>query len=117
MTTFLPQNIQQDLIAAHRDRLAKKSRLRLNVDGDWIAVHKFWDEGFTVDAADAPHLRGLVDLYDGSRMIYQCLIIASTEENGQMTYEFKRHTPALDHAPLDFFRASDAPIALLPRDF
>ena len=68
--------------------------------------------GFALDADDAPHLRGLVDLYDGARHMSQCLIVASAEEAGEMVYEFKRETPALDAAPLDYQRDPDAPVAL-----
>jgi hypothetical protein len=41
------------------------------------------------------------------------LSIADQEEGGEMRYEFKRSTAAHDKAPLDFYRAPDAPIALL----
>ena len=73
------------------------------------------DEGFALDAADAPKLRGLADLFDGSRHLSQCLIVAANEEDGEMVYDFKRNTTAHDGAPLDFERAVDAPIALLGR--
>ena len=65
-----------------------------------------------------PHLfdlRGFVDLYDGARHLYQCLIVASEEDGGQMRYEFKRSTEARDAAPLDFARDEDAPVALIPQ--
>jgi len=68
-----------------------------------------------VDLQDAPQLRGLVDLYDGSRHLYQCLIVASEEEGGEMRYEFKRNTRAVDSAPLDFERDANKPVALIGR--
>jgi hypothetical protein len=68
-----------------------------------------------VDLQDAPQLRGLVDLYDGSRHLYQCLIVASEEEGDEMRYEFKRNTPAVDSAPLDFERDANKPVALIGR--
>ena len=40
---------------------------------------------------------------DGSKHLYQCLIVASQEEDGEMLYEFKRATVAEDQAPLDFY--------------
>ena len=50
------------------------------------------------------------DAFDGERHLYQCLIVTSREEAGERIYEFKRNTAASDTAPLDFERASDAPV-------
>ena len=116
MTTFLPKEVQEGLDAARARDLARKSRYRVSMDGQTFKVLKLRDSGFAVDAEVAPHLRGLVDLYDGGRQLYQCLVVASSEENGQMWYEFKRNTVASDKAPLDFYREPDAPIALLAKD-
>ena len=58
----------------------------------------------------------LVDLYDGANHLYQCLIIAADAEGGEMRYDFKRSTEAHDRAPLYFYLAPDAPIALLGKD-
>ena len=58
-------------------------------------------------------MRGLVDIYDGSIHMYQCLIVASEEEGGEMRYEFKRNTRAVQSAPLDFERSENAPVALI----
>lgn len=114
MTTFLPKDVQAGLDAARKRELKRKSRLRIEAGDDSFRVLKFRDDGFTLDIEDAPHLRGLVDLYDGARHIYQCLIIASEEDGDMMHYEFKRATAAADKAPLDFYRDENAPIALLP---
>lgn len=113
MSEFLPKEVREGLEMARKAALLKKSRLRIQVEGETYAVLRFWETGFSLDAEDAPHLRGLVDLFDGSRHLYQCLIVASEEEGGQMTYEFKRATPAVDKAPLDFVRDENAPVALL----
>lgn len=115
MSDFLPEAVRQGLEAARKDALRKSSRLRI-MDGEQMyPILRLWDRGFSLEAEDAPHLRGLVDIFDGGRHLYQCLIIASDEENGEMRYEFKRNTAAADKAPLDFERADDAPIALLGR--
>ena len=71
--------------------------------------------GFTVEADAVPDLRGLVDLFDGGRHLYQCLIIASEPEAGERRYDFKRNTAASDSAPLDHYREPEAPVGLLPR--
>lgn len=116
MSTFLPKDVQKDLDAARIAALKKTSRLRIEVDGEEFRVLRRWSDGFSIDAADAPKLRGLVDLYDGGNHLAQCLIVASEEDGGEMRYEFKRATEAHDRAPLDFYRDPDAPIALLGKD-
>ena len=110
---FLPKEVREGLELARKRDLRKKSRLRVHVGDDVYPVLRFWENGFALDIEDAPHLRGLVDIYDGGKHLYQCLIVASDEENGEMQYEFKRSTAAVDKAPLDFYRDENAPIALL----
>ncbi len=87
--------------------------MRVRAGDDVFPLLRFDDNGFSLDSANAPHLRGLVDLYDGSRHLYQCLIVASQEEDGEMRYDFKRATVAEDQAPLDFYRDENAPVALV----
>ncbi|MFV2001920.1 MAG: hypothetical protein ACC619_02960 [Paracoccaceae bacterium] len=113
MSEYLPKEVREGLELARKRALLKKSRLRVHVAGEVIPVLRFWEGGFALDAEAAPHLRGLVDIYDGSRHLYQCLIVASEAEFGEMVYEFKRNTAAVDKAPLDFYRDEDAPVALL----
>jgi len=113
MEEFLSKEIQAGLAAARMASLRKASRLRLEVDGDVHRVLRLWKTGFSIAAEDAPRLRGLVDLYDGGVHLFQCLIIAGEEEDGEMRYEFKRATAVSDRAPLDFERASDAPAGLI----
>lgn len=112
---FLSKEVREGLEAARKRDLKKRARLRIRVNEEVFPVLKFWDTGFSLDADRAPHLRGLVDLYDGSRHLYQCLIVASEEEGGQMKYEFKRNTAVEDRAPLDFARDEHAPVGLIPR--
>lgn len=115
MLEYLPKEVREGLEAARKKDLKKQSRLRIRVNEEVFPVLKFWETGFSIDAERAPKLRGLVDLYDGSRHLYQCLIVASEEEDGQMIYEFKRRAEASDHAPLDFARAEHAPVGLIGR--
>lgn len=113
MTTFLPKEVQEGLDAARARDLARKARYRVEMDGQRFKILKLRDNGFAVDLEHAAHLRGLVDVYDGARHLYQCLIVASSEDNGQMWYEYKRSTVADDTAPLDFYREPNAPAGLL----
>lgn len=113
MSDFLPKEVREGLEQARKQSLKRKSRLRVHTGDDIYPVLKFWDTGFSLDVENAPHLRGLVDLYDGSRHLYQCLVVASDEESGLMVYEFKRSTAAQDKAPLDYVQEENAPVALL----
>lgn len=115
MTDYLPKEVREGLEAARKRDMQRKSRLRIHAGDEIHTVLRAWDGGFALDAENAPHLRGLVDLYNGGVHLYQCLIVASAEEGGEMVYEFKRSTAATDKAPLDFARDENAPIALLGR--
>ena len=116
METYLPKEIREGLDAACRKDARRKSRLRVHVGDETFPVLRLWHDGFALAIEDAPHLRGLIDLYDGGRHLSQCLIVASEEENGEMVYEFKRATAAADAPPLDFAREDDAPVALIGRE-
>lgn len=114
MFSFLSKEVQEGLEKARVQALVKKSRLRILADGQSYPVIRLTDEGFSLPE-DAPHLRGLVDLYEGARHVAQCLVVASEEIEGEMRYEYKRRTAAADRPPLDFEKPGDAPVALLPR--
>ena len=116
MSTFVPKEVQAGLDRARVAAMKKASRLRLRVGDAAYPVLRMWKTGFAVEVNAAPHLRGYVDLYDGAVHLFQCLIVASEEEDaGEMRYEFKRLTAVAERAALDFERAPDAPVALLER--
>ncbi|MEM8690615.1 MAG: hypothetical protein AAGG57_01900 [Pseudomonadota bacterium] len=113
MTTFLPKYLADDVRDARLSARQKRSRLRVRIGQKAYPVIDMKPSGFTVAAKDAPHLRGLVDIYDGAIHLFQCLIVASDETDGHMTYEFKRMTAVHADAPVDFARDPLAPVALL----
>ncbi len=115
MLEFLPNEVVEALAAARNREVTRKSRLRVQVGETVFPVLRFWHDGFAMDAAFATKLRGLVDVYDGSRHVFQCLIVASTVEHGQLVCEFKRNTAVRDSAPLDYWRDEHAPVGYLPR--
>ena len=115
MLEFLPEEIIEGLALAQNRQMARRSRLRIQVGEAVFPVLRFWHDGFALDAALAPKLRGLVDIYDGSRHVFECLIVASSVEYGQLVCEFKRNTAVRDQAPLDYWRDEHAPVAYLPR--
>lgn len=115
MLEFFSKELRDGLEAARKRNLTRKSRLRVQVGEAVFPILRFWHDGFALDAALTPNLRGLVDVYDGGRHVFQCLIIASTNENGEMVCEFKRSTLVRDNAPLDYWRDENAPVGYLPK--
>jgi hypothetical protein len=113
MESFLSDEVQQGLKRAEKKALRKKNRLRVSVDGRTTPILRSWDGGFATDIDDAPALRGLVDIYDGSRHLYQCLVIFSSREGNEMIYEYKRQTAAEDRRIADYDLPDDAPVALI----
>jgi hypothetical protein len=109
----MPKEVLEGLEAARLAGLKKISRLRVHVGDKVFPVLSRWSSGFSVDATEVPPLRGLVDLFDGSNHLAQCLIVASDQEGGEMRYEFKRATTPTDGAPLDYERDPEAPVALI----
>jgi len=116
MLEFLPKEIRDGLETARLRERARKSRLRVQLGEAVFPVLRLWDTGFALDAERAPRLRGLVDVYDGARHLCQCLIVASTVENGELICEFKRSTPAEDGPALDFWRDENAPVGFLTKN-
>ncbi len=115
MNDYLPKEIRAGLEMARKAQERKKSRLRVRVGDEEFRILRFWEDGFAMEFEDAPHLRGLVDVYDGAKHLSRCLIVASAEEGGEMTFEFKRATAITDKPPRDYEVADDAPVALIPR--
>ncbi len=115
MLEFLPKEVREGLEAARNRDRTRKSRLRVQVGEAVFPILRFWHDGFALDAGRTPRLRGLVDVYEGARHVSQCLIVASTVENGELICEFKRSTLAEDKPALDFCRDESAPVAYLPK--
>ena len=115
MSTFVSREVREGMEAARIAGLRRSSRLRVRADDNVFPVLRMWKSGFAVEEGKVPGLRGLVDLFDGANHLYQCLIVASEAEGGEMRYEFKRSTAASDKAPVDFFKDPQAPVALLTR--
>ena len=115
MLEFLPKEVRDGLEAARKRDRSRKSRLRVQLGEAVFPVLRLWDNGFALDAGRAPRLRGFVDVYDGTRHVCQCLIVASSVENGELICDFKRSTPATDRPALDFWRDENAPVGYLTR--
>lgn len=115
MLEFLPKEVREGLQAAKMRDLKKKSRLRVQVGDAVFPVLRFWEDGMALDASLTPHLRGLVDVFDGAKHIFQCLIIASEEDGAELVCAFKRSTMVIDRPALDYWRDENAPVGYLPK--
>jgi hypothetical protein len=115
MLNFLSKEVQEGLEMARKTGERRKSRLRVQVGEAVFPVLRFWHDGMVLDATLTPHLRGLVDVYDGARHVFQCLIVASVAEGDELICDFKRLTIVDDKAPLDFWRDENTPVGYLPR--
>lgn len=116
MSDFLPKEVRDGLDQARvRAAKRKKRRLRVRVGAEDYAIQTFGADAFTLRADGAPHLRGRVDIYDGSNHLYQALIVTAALEGREMRYEFKRMTKAQDQVPLDYAQAKDAPAGLIAK--
>lgn len=116
MLEFLSKEVCEGLEIARKSKERRKSKLRVQVGEAVFPVLRFWHDGFVLDGALAPRLRGLVDVYDGSRHVFQCLIVASIVEGDEITCEFKRLTPVTDKAPLDFWLDPTLPVGFLTKN-
>lgn len=114
MSEFLPRDLRLALEEARKLTERRRSRMRIHAGDAIYPVLRYWGHGFSIDAASVSHMRGLVDLYDGSRHLKTCLVIASEVEEGELICSMKRATEASDRAPLDFARDENAPVAYLP---
>ena len=115
MTDYLPKEVRAGLEEARKREMRRRSRLCVHAGDDVYPILRFWETGFALDADQVEHLRGLVDIYDGPRHLYQSLIMASGVESGELICTMKRSTEARERPALDYAREDDAPRGYLPR--
>ena len=115
MSSFLPQSVREELAAAQKFARRRRATRVVHVGDEAFPILEMTQSGFAVEAADAPRLRGFIDIYEGARHLYQALIVASEQHGDLMRYEFKRNTAAATTASVDFETSFDRPVALLPR--
>lgn len=116
MLEFLPREVRDGLLAAGSRRQKRRSRLRVQLGEAVFPILRFWDGGLALDAGRAAHLRGLVDIHDGARQVFQCLIVASAVQDGELICTFKRLTAVTGTAALDYCRDENAPSGYLTRN-
>ena len=115
MLEHLPAEVREGLERARKRSSARSRRLALHIRGAVFPILRLWDGGFSVDAARLPALRGFAEIHEGPRLMMTCLIMAAEVSEGELICTFKRATPVLDRAALDYEVEVDPPRALLPR--
>ena len=61
MLSFLSKEVRDGLELARKAKERRKSKLRVQVGDAVFPVLRFWHDGFVLDGALTPHLRGLQD--------------------------------------------------------
>ena len=116
MYAFLPDAVREGLEQARKAALKRKDRLSVH-DGDaTYRIRRFWDGGFALDLEGSEKLRGHVDIYDGPKHLYQCLVMSSVEDGDERVFEFKWATPVATGPAADFVRPEFVPAGLISRD-
>jgi len=113
MYTFLPEAVRQGLEEARKAALKRKDRLSVHDGDETYRIRRFWDGGFALDLQGSERLRGRVDVYDGPKHLYQCLVVNSVAEDGERVFEFKWLTPVASAPAADFVRPDFVPAGLL----
>lgn len=113
MNDFLPEAVHNGLKAARNTALRRNNRLCVH-DGEYVyRVRRFWSAGFAVDIDVAIKLRGRVEIFDGARHLYQCLVVGSSIEGDERIFDFKWLHSVTDTAPVDFVRPNFMPAGLI----
>ena len=104
MSTYVSDEVSAGLEAARKAALKRKTRMRVGVGVETVPILSFDEAGFTTRAQGTSQLRGLVDIYEGRKHLYQALIVTSEEVDDTLYYEFKRVTRAEDHPAADYVK-------------
>lgn len=115
MSDYLPKELREQLAAAQRKAKRKRATRSVHIGEEAFAILEMSDKGFAVAKEDTPRLRGLVDIYEGPRHMYQALIVAAAEAGDVMRYDFKRNTAASGTPPVDFEQKAVRPAGLLTK--
>lgn len=113
MDSFISAEVRAGLDQARKRAIKSNNRLCVHVGEKITRIVKTFDNGFAVNTDGGAELRGLVNVFDGPKQLYQCLIVCAEQQGDEIHYEYKRTTDASAQPPADFVRVEDAPIALL----
>ena len=107
MLEHLPQEIRDVLTQPKRRDRQRIGKLRLHIGDSVYPIRRMWDDGFALDAARLPRLRGAVEIREGRQRVWTCLIVAAEVTDGELRCTFKRLSPAQETAPADYWRGGE----------
>lgn len=113
MSDFLPAAVREGLALARKASLHRIDRLCLHDGENVYRIRRFWADGLAISAEHGDKLRGRVEIYDGARHVYQCLIVNGQHDGDECVFAFKWLHPVAERPALDFERAEPAPAGLL----
>jgi len=115
MIDHLPEEVRLGLEKARKASLRRNDRLCIHDGEDVFRVRRLWEEGVSIDAKHGDKLRGRVEIYDGARHVYQCLIENGRTEDGECVFDFKWLNPVATQPAADFVRPDTAPAGYLTK--
>lgn len=104
MIEHLPAELAHALARADRTQRMRVTRLLLHVNDRSYRILRMWPGGFAIAAEGLGPLRGQVEITDGARASWSCLIVASRLEGAELHCDFKRMTAARSLPPADYAR-------------
>ena len=113
MYDHLPDAVREGLKAARLKAQRQSARLSVRDGEESYRILRMWDDGFALDVAACDKLRGRVDIYDGPRHLYQCLIVSSQPDGDECRFEFKWLAAVSDRPAADFVAPDFVPAGLL----
>ncbi|WP_438955480.1 hypothetical protein [Cognatiyoonia sp.] len=115
MNDFLPKEVQEGLKAARRASIKRNDKLCVHDGDDVYRIKRIWDDGLSLGAEHGDKLRGRVEIYDGARHLYQCLIVNSRREGDEYIFDFKWLNPVTNRPAADFVRPDAIPAGLITK--
>jgi len=113
MNDFLPDEVREGLRAARKASIKRNDKLCVHDGDDVYRIRRFWNTGFSLDVEHGDKLRGRVEIHDGARHLYQCLIVNSRLDGEEYIFDFKWLHPVTADVPVDFVRPDAVPAGLL----
>ena len=115
MIEMLPDDVVKGLQKARKRSMQRTDKLCVHDGDDVYRILRFWNDGFSIALEDAAKLRGRVEIYDGPRHLYQCLIVNSREDGDEMVFDFKWMHEVRTQPAADFVMEREAPAGFLPK--
>jgi len=117
MIDHLPEDVRLGLENARKASLRRNDRLCIHDGDDIYRIVRFWNDGVSIAGKHSDKLRGRVEIYDGARHVYQCLIENGRTENGECVFDFKWLHPVHEQPASDFVRPDALPAGLIAKAY